>query len=110
MQFKTRDEALAQAGDIRVHYKGGVYRKLDVIPAPGALSAGDLVKVHAPGHEGLATVTDPAGRGEPLALYEHLYPHAHAYYLRPDAMFEGSLETGALRFPAARPPRAVGSE
>lgn len=78
-QSMTRAEALGQPGDVRVHYKGGIYRKLFV-----------------------ATLTDDAKAGDQVAVYEHLHPHEHKYYARPDGMFEGVLDTtGEKRFEQA---------
>jgi hypothetical protein len=103
MQFASRADAIAEPGDVRVHYKGGVYRKLAVITCDAGLAAGDTVELKA--WAAAATVTDPVQAGTPMALYEHLYPHEYRYYLRPDAMFEGALEVEGAEVPRFKPAR-----
>lgn len=68
--YVTREEALAAEGDVRLHFKGGIYRKLGI-----ALNADQNLR--------------------PLAIYEHLWPHAHQYYVRDDEEFEGMKNLGA---------------
>lgn len=101
MQYATRKEALSQSGDVRVHYKGGVYRKLSTITVSADFAACDVLDVPCQGRVVTATITDAVAAGTLMALYEHLYPHAHRHYLRPDAMFEGALESGVVRFQRA---------
>lgn len=61
----------------RLHFKGGIYRKL--------LSA-------------LDTTT-----GKRVAVYEHLWPHAHEYYTRVEEEFEDiHPEHGVRRFDPVR--------
>ena len=35
---------------------------------------------------------------EPMTVYEHLWPHAPGLWVRPEAMFHGTLIDGRLRF------------
>lgn len=70
--FADREQALLADGDVRLHYKGGIYRKL--------LTAIDC---------------DTKTR---KSLYEHLHPHPHEYYTREDLEFEGTLADGQPRF------------
>jgi hypothetical protein len=54
------------------HYKGGLYRLIGVAKHSETL--------------------------EPLVVYEHLWPHAPGLWVRPEAMFHGTLADGSLRF------------
>lgn len=71
--FATKEEALAASGEIYQHYKGGVYR---------------LVQREVKHSETL----------EVGVLYEHLWPHAHGFWFRPQELFFGTLENGEPRF------------
>lgn len=71
--FATEAEALAAEGDIYKHYKGGVYR---------------LVRRGVKNSETL----------EVGVLYEHLWPHDHGIWWRPEELFFGKLENGEPRF------------
>ena len=71
--FSTEAEALAAAGEIYKHYKGGVYRLLQ----RGVKNSETL-------EEGV--------------LYEHLWPHDHGFWWRPESLFFGKLEDGSDRF------------
>lgn len=71
--FPTKEEALAAPGEIYQHYKGGVYR---------------LVQRGIRHSETLETGV----------LYEHLWPHDHGFWFRPEDIFFGSLESGEPRF------------
>lgn len=71
--FKTEKEALAAPGPIYRHYKGGIYR---------------LVQRGVRHSE----------TGEVGVLYEHLWPHDHGFWFRPEALFFGNLENGEPRF------------
>ncbi len=71
--YKTEAEALSAPGEIYKHYKGGVYR---------------LVQrgvVHCDTHE-------------PGVLYEHLWPHVHQFWYRPESDFFSELPNGEPRF------------
>lgn len=71
--YDTKEQALAAPGEIYLHYKGGVYRLLNKdVRHSETLEMG--------------------------VLYEHLWPHAHGYWYRPDAIFFGTLENGEPRF------------
>lgn len=70
--FRSREEALAAPGDVRLHFKGGIYRKLGIV-----LNADQKLR--------------------PLAIYEHLWPHAHQYYVRDNEEFEGMKNLGEDR-------------
>ncbi|SIL40011.1 Uncharacterized protein conserved in bacteria [Mycobacteroides abscessus subsp. abscessus] len=39
---------------------------------------------------------------ETLTLYEHLWPHEQGLWVRPQAMFEGRLDDGRVRFELLR--------
>jgi hypothetical protein len=68
----TETEALALA--THRHYKGGLYR-----------------------------VIGPARHSEteePMIVYEHLWPHEHAMWVRPEPLFTDSLADGRPRFKA----------
>ncbi|KPC53710.1 hypothetical protein WG78_07700 [Amantichitinum ursilacus] len=56
------------------HYKGGLYREL-----------------------GTATHSET---GEAMTVYEHLWPHTRALWVRPAEMFHGDLPDGSPRFRA----------
>lgn len=71
--FQTEAEALAAPGEIYRHYKGGVYR---------------LVERDVRHSE----------TGEIGVLYEHLWPHDHGFWFRPQELFFGSLPDGSPRF------------
>lgn len=60
-----------------VHYKGGIYRVI-----------------------GTAKHTETE---EKLVVYEHLFPHEKSLFVRPEAMFYGTLEDGSLRFAPIKP-------
>lgn len=67
--FDTEQETLQVA--THRHYKGGLYRMLDVIHRPGK---------------------------ESLVLYEHLWPHMRGLWLRPVELFMGKTKEGQERF------------
>ncbi len=71
--FATEAEALTAPGEIYKHYKGGVYR---------------LVQRGVKHSETL----------EVGVLYEHLWPHDHGFWFRPEELFFGTLENGDPRF------------
>ncbi len=71
--FESEEEALNASGEIYKHYKGGVYR----------LVARDVRHSET---------------GEIGVVYEHLWPHDHKYWFRPQEMFFGTLESGEPRF------------
>ncbi len=71
--FDTEEEALRAEGEIYKHYKGGVYR---------------LIKRGVRHSETL----------EVGVLYEHLWPHDHGLWFRPESLFFGTLESGEPRF------------
>jgi hypothetical protein len=71
--FATEAEALSAEGEIYKHYKGGVYR---------------LLKRGVKHSETL----------EVGVLYEHLWPHDHGYWFRPESLFFGTLANGEPRF------------
>lgn len=71
--FATEAEALAAEGEIYKHYKGGVYRLLQ-----------KRVRNSETLEEGI--------------LYEHLWPHDHGVWWRPESLFFGKLENGEPRF------------
>lgn len=73
MSNLTEEEALKEVGEIYRHYKGGIYR---------------LVLQNVKHTE----------TGEIGVLYEHLWPHQHGYYFRPESLFFGSTEDGKQRF------------
>ena len=70
--FPEREDAVLADGDVRKHYKGGIYRKL--------LTAKDC------------------DSGKLRSIYEHLHPHPHEYYDRAEEEFEGTLPDGSPRF------------
>lgn len=73
--YEREDDALAASGEIYRHHKGGIYR----------LIARD-VRHSETGEEGV--------------VYEHLWPHTHQLWYRPDtpAGFFGTLPDGSARF------------
>ena len=71
--FATEEEALSAEGEIYKHYKGGVYR---------------LLKRGVRHSETL----------EVGVLYEHLWPHDHGFWFRPEELFFGQLPDGSPRF------------
>jgi thioredoxin 1 len=71
----TESEALKLA--THRHYKGGLYRVI-----------------------GTALHTETK---EKLVVYEHVFPHEKALYVRPADMFYGNLEDGSLRFTPLKP-------
>jgi len=76
--FATKEEALKATGRIVLHYKGGVYRRLmrNVV------------------HKN----TDVMG-----VVYEHLHPHKHGYWYRPNDVFDSKTEDGLPRFVDVKP-------
>ncbi len=68
----TETEALALA--THRHYKGGLYRVIDV--------------------------ARHSETEEAMIVYEHLWPHDHGLWVRPAALFNGTLENGSPRFQA----------
>lgn len=71
--YGTKEQALAAPGEIYQHYKGGVYRLIQKgVQHSERLEAG--------------------------VFYEHLWPHAHGYWYRPESVFFGTLENGEPRF------------
>jgi hypothetical protein len=71
--YRTKEDAYAADGEIYQHYKGGVYR---------------LVQRGVRHSE----------TGEIGVLYEHLWPHDHGFWFRPESIFFSSLENGEPRF------------
>jgi thioredoxin len=71
----TEAEALKEA--THQHYRGGLYKVI-----------------------GTALHTETQ---ESVVVYEHLYPHERALYVRPADMFYGKLEDGRLRFAPLMP-------
>ncbi len=67
--YDSEEEAIQEA--THRHYKGGLYRMLDVIHQKDK---------------------------ESLVLYEHLWPHERGLWLRPVELFMGKLEDGRDRF------------
>jgi hypothetical protein len=71
----TEDEARLLA--THRHYKGGLYRVV------GSARHSETL--------------------ENMTVYEHLWPHERGLWVRPQAMFEGTLDDGRIRFePLAR--------
>lgn len=75
--YKSKEEAYAAPGEIFQHYKGGVYR----------LVARDVKHTET---------------GELGVVYEHLWPHTHSYFFRPQEMFFGKNEMGEERFKSVK--------
>jgi hypothetical protein len=71
--YPTKEAACAAPGEIFQHYKGGVYR---------------LVRRDVKHSETL----------EVGVVYEHLWPHEHGYWFRPESLFFGKLSNGEPRF------------
>lgn len=71
--FATEVEALAAEGEIYKHYKGSVYRLLQ----RGVRHSETL---------------------EVGVIYEHLWPHDHGFWFRPEELFFGKLANGEPRF------------
>lgn len=71
--FTTKEEALAAPGEVYQHYKGGVYR----------LVQRDVKHTET---------------GEIGVMYEHLWPHDHGFWFRPQEMFFGMNAAGEERF------------
>lgn len=71
--FATEEEALKAEGELYHHYKGGIYRLVQ----KGIIYCENL---------------------EPHVLYEHLYPHAHRFWLRSEKDFFATLPSGEPRF------------
>lgn len=71
--FATESEALAAPGELYRHHKGGIYR---------------LVQQGVVHSE----------TGEIGVVYEHLWPHAHRFWYRPQELFFGMLPDGMPRF------------
>lgn len=71
--YASEAEALAAEGEVYRHYKGGIYRLV-------------------------ARAVVHSETGEIGVVYEHLWPHAHAYWFRPEDIFFGTLENGEPRF------------
>lgn len=74
----TRAEALCSEGLVYVHWKGGVYRLLTYVRR-GEEIPDAVAIVPTWGDEGLPL--------QDLVVYEHLWPHAHQYYVRPASEF-----------------------
>lgn len=73
--YVNREDALKAPGAIFIHLKkGGIYRKMGVSIYAGDKCAEELDR-------------------EPCSVYEHLWPHAHEFYHRPDSEFEEVVET-----------------
>ena len=73
----TRAEAVAASGAVYLHVKGGgIYRRMG-----SAKYAGDAC----------AAALD----GCPMSVYEHLWPHPHEFYVRPDHEFVEIVKTEA---------------
>ncbi len=77
----TEQEAIKQAS--HKHYKGGLYRVI-----------------------GSALHTETQ---EKVVVYEHLFPHEKALYVRPAEMFYGNLEDGRVRFAPIKPDSYISS-
>lgn len=71
--YTTKEEAYAAPGEIYQHYKGGVYRVLQ---------------------RGVKNTET----GELGVLYEHLWPHEHTVYWRPEGIFFSRTSDGSERF------------
>lgn len=70
--YESEEDALNAYGDVYRHYKGGIYRALDI-----------------------ARHTETQ---ELMVVYEHLWPHEHGIFVRPQEMFFGYLDDGKRRF------------
>ena len=71
--FSTEADALQAPGEVYRHYKGGIYRIV------------------------LRGVTHTES-GEVGVVYEHLWPHAHQYWFRPENIFFSPQANGEPRF------------
>ena len=71
--YEREQEELAAPGEIYRHYKGGIYRLV----------------AHNVTH---------SETGEKGVVYEHLWPHEHSFFYRPQDMFFGTLPDGRKRF------------
>lgn len=71
--FKTKEDAYAALGEVYQHYKGGVYRLLQ--------------------RDVKHTET-----GELGVVYEHLWPHDHSVFFRPQEIFFSKTDDGVERF------------
>jgi hypothetical protein len=67
--FDSEQDAIEEA--THRHYKGGLYRMIEVIHQPGKDS---------------------------LVLYDHLWPHVRGLWLRPVELFMGKTKEGQERF------------
>lgn len=72
-RYPTEAQALAAEGEIYRHFKGGIYR---------------LVQRGVRHSE----------TGEIGVVYEHLWPHDHGFWFRPEASFFGVNDAGEPRF------------
>lgn len=73
--FETREDAIKADGEIFHHVKGGgIYRRIG-----SGLYAGDACA------ETLDRVS--------MSIYEHLWPHKHSIFIRPDSEFEEIVTT-----------------
>lgn len=77
--YVRRSNAVKAAGEIFAHYKGGIYR---VISSDAIFTEEELVSESV----------------NPVVVYEYLWPHQHAVYVRPASMFYGDLPNGSKRF------------
>lgn len=71
--FTTKEEALSAPGEVYQHYKGGVYRLLQ-------------------------RDVKHAETGELGVVYEHLWPHNHTLFFRPQDIFFSKTDDGIERF------------
>jgi hypothetical protein len=69
----SRADALSAEGEMYEHYKGGIYRLV------------------------LRGVRH-SETGETGVVYEHLWPHEHGFWFRPEDLFFGTLPDGSPRF------------
>jgi len=69
--YDSLGEALSAPGMVYAHWKGGIYRLLSYIPAGARMP--DMLPIVNGGE---------APVGVDLVIYEHLWPHAHQYYVR----------------------------
>lgn len=71
----TLQEALTAPGALYMHVKkGGIYRRIGHIKWAGDLAAEELA-------------------GVPISIYEHIWPHRHSFFGRPDAEFVEIVRT-----------------
>lgn len=72
--FATEAAALQAEGELYRHFKGGIYRLVmrDVLYSDDSL--------------------------RPHVVYEHLYPHAHRFWVRAQEDFFAALPSGEPRF------------